>query len=951
IAKELIVDYRERARDFKDHLCPADTRIQNFIQDYFSSVKNLPAPLKLPTQTLCLDFHGIARELGLPMDADEYESEYLKSYRIKQGVLHNPRHDRRTTQGVFHVAEGGMPIPYAKKAVPIHTAAYLLSKALSETGDILKLPYTINRENPVKTWVSLLLRPIVCPEVPNISKQKTMEIRFFAPGSLVSNLDFVESVFGNVGNPYQLMNDAALDTEHWSGHTGCVILAPQLSAITKKEAGLPHFDDATERQKRDGMCWKDENEQYNDGTAFKLTFRTEQGIIVTVIADNYYGYSKKEVKTQISFASNLYGNTEEEHAGGAFIFPSYSQGDKHVSRLEKTVNKISEIFELFPDNITIRPEGYGIDKKIDSIFYVPEDADFDMVTQTISWTLNGEKKQIKLLPKRHYILPNGSKFRVERVPDMNHYRLIESIAEGSLCHKPCTVSGGGKSEISKSLMDFIFTGSFFIKDFESDFEKVKEIIEKEYSVRYANNPKDKKSRPFLSSKRSMGSVIKMLTPDPDFAPEYNAWLNSIPQYVKGIAFVVKRFYHESWGDNWKDRFSVDILNGEPAYELKYNDRKLYARYLRVGFDKKGNWRTFKLRQDFTPAQKLQIEDDITASLVVPTNLLSDLNPAILNHHKSLKFVKNCENRFFQRPDESIHRGMDKKAEADLASPNTFISNFEPLPASFAAELIEDATNFEKFTRPMQDLINSVVEDKNCKYFVSSAHPRIVEGGKITKNQRYQQVASILTNPEDVYLAEMGMRISRKLPFSKPLYTPVTTLFNGRRNNPKENDIRPLAVYNPVHYQELPELFMDFLSSLTGKSPSTTGAGSEGALTKGPFNALLPIIDLNVTLISWILTGYHGYSTPAGNIGPDFRIDHDLSLLIPEVWARLTHEELDPKNMIAKGYLEKMEDFEHNGKTVKASILGYRITMRFINTFFGRVFENPNVVFSESMLKP
>ena len=31
--------------------------------------------------------------------------------------------------------------------------------------------------------------------------------------------------------------------------------------------------------------------------------------------------------------------------------------------------------------------------------------------------------------------------------------------------------------------------------------------------------------------------------------------------------------------------------------------------------------------------------------------------------------------------------------------------------------------------------------------------------------------------------------------------------------------------------------MDFICSLTGKSPSTTGAGSEGALTKGPFNAL------------------------------------------------------------------------------------------------------------------
>jgi hypothetical protein len=69
---------------------------------------------------------------------------------------------------------------------------------------------------------------------------------------------------------------------------------------------------------------------------------------------------------------------------------------------------------------------------------------------------------------------------------------------------------------------------------------------------------------------------------------------------------------------------------------------------------------------------------------------------------------------------------------------------------------------------------------------------------------------------------------------------------GRRNNPPDPqaNIRSLAVFNPIHHLELPELFAEFISSMTGKSPSTTGAGSEGALTKGPFNALPAIIDLN-----------------------------------------------------------------------------------------------------------
>ena len=74
-----------------------------------------------------------------------------------------------------------------------------------------------------------------------------MEIRFFAPGSLVSNLDFVETIFGNGGDPHLAINDAALDIEHWTGHTGCIILAPQLTQLRKKDIGLPHFDDATER--------------------------------------------------------------------------------------------------------------------------------------------------------------------------------------------------------------------------------------------------------------------------------------------------------------------------------------------------------------------------------------------------------------------------------------------------------------------------------------------------------------------------------------------------------------------------------------------------------------------------------------------------------------------------------------------------------------------------------
>ncbi len=66
----------------------------------------------------------------------------------------------------------------------------------------------------------------------------------------------------------------------------------------------------------------------------------------------------------------------------------------------------------------------------------------------------------------------------------------------------------------------------------------------------------------------------------------------------------------------------------------------------------------------------------------------------------------------------------------------------------------------------------------------------------------------------------------------PFESPVDVIAAGRRNNPADDGVPPLASYAPLHYMELPELFMEFISSMTGKSPSTTGAGSEGAMTKG-----------------------------------------------------------------------------------------------------------------------
>ena len=200
-------------------------------------------------------------------------------------------------------------------------------------------------------------------------------------------------------------------------------------------------------------------------------------------------------------------------------------------------------------------------------------------------------------------------------------------------------------------------------------------------------------------------------------------------------------------------------------------------------------------------------------------------------------------------------------------------------------------------------------------------------------------------------ADLSLHLAAKLPSHAHLPVPVDVIAAGRRNNPPDGPVPPLCSFNPLHFMELTELFMEFIPSLSVKSPSTTGAGAEGALAKGPFNALTPKADLNNALVSFSLCGHDGYSTAAGHIGAERRVDHDISFLMPEIWCRLAPRERDAKWLIERGYLEPVRDFEHAGRNVLASRLGYRITPRFMHAFLGKIFDDPVGVFDDAMLRP
>ena len=426
------------------------------------------------------------------------------------------------------------------------------------------------------------------------------------------------------------------------------------------------------------------------------------------------------------------------------VFPSYDLGEEFepLEVLPPTpqsfVLRRSDTLEtlgLVPSDYRAWAKKRGVihvDPSFPSILYLPENARFSLRDQKIRWEdPDGAAREIGLTPDFAYLLPSGYKVEM-KAESGGPWKLVGTVGEGFLCHKPCTVSGGGKSEISKPLTDAIVSGPVFIADWEKDMALAREVIERDYSDRFLDPDKqDLRKRSVLSTNRSLGSLIKLLTPSESlYTKEYNEWLESIPQRVKDLVLIIKRRHRPDWGDDWEKSFSVDSVNGQPptssasrapssspAISASVSTRTVpgvCSPSARISFPPLRSWR----RTTLPPLPWL-------------ISLLGDIGPGTFE--QSAKFVHNCEYRLFQRPDDAIHRGFDKQTEKDLSRPGNFISNFQPLAREEAIGQVNRTLDFEKYTPPMQKLIRRVAKKgEEGDYFVSSANPRIVDG-KVTKN--------------------------------------------------------------------------------------------------------------------------------------------------------------------------------------------------------------------------
>jgi hypothetical protein len=126
--------------------------------------------------------------------------------------------------------------------------------------------------------------------------------------------------------------------------------------VPKHLLGLPQWDAATERQRRDGMCYKSESELYNGGNAFKLCARDARGVVVT----HHRRQLLRLLQERSENADQLLGESlwfaEEEHAGGALVFPSYNEGQEYTDLTAGDAYSLKDVLAR-PDRFVVQPEG------------------------------------------------------------------------------------------------------------------------------------------------------------------------------------------------------------------------------------------------------------------------------------------------------------------------------------------------------------------------------------------------------------------------------------------------------------------------------------------------------------------------------------------------------------------------------------------------------------------
>ena len=128
-----------------------------------------------------------------------------------------------------------------------------------------------------------------------------------------------------------------------------------------------------------------------------------------------------------------------------------------------------------------------MDLENEHIVLVPERSTYSLRDQTVTWEVDGCRGQIPLHADKAYVGPDGYLVRLHHLEaDGAQWTLVGTAPRATHCHKPATVSGGGKSEISKAITDAVITGDAYVRDFDEDMAAVARILDHDFSHRFAD---------------------------------------------------------------------------------------------------------------------------------------------------------------------------------------------------------------------------------------------------------------------------------------------------------------------------------------------------------------------------------------------------------------------------------------------------------------------------------
>ena len=309
------------------------------------------------------------------------------------------------------------------------------------------------------------------------------------------------------------------------------------------------------------------------------------------------------------------------------------------------------------------------------------------------------------------MLPSGLQVRMEKQLGGHRVAPGRHGRRRHLCHKPCTVSGGGKSEISKSIADVILKGPVFVARLPPRLRAGRRNLD-DGTFRPSTGSRSRRTlapRPILSPERSLGSVIKLLTPSPRIHGRIQRLAaTALPQTIRQLVFMVKRYYRPEWGDNWREHFSVDLINGFLGHELKFDNHKLRrATTCASASTATAPGASSSCARISIPPTRSRWRTTSPPRVVLPRESLNDLDPEVLEPQRQAgrQLRDACSS---SGPTTPSIAGFDKQAEADIAGAGNFLSNYEPLdPRAGCGRMVEHVVEFDKYTEPMKQLADTI----------------------------------------------------------------------------------------------------------------------------------------------------------------------------------------------------------------------------------------------------